>query len=112
DSQGRPEGDAVPTPEAAEPTVCVLAATPQLTVTIESGAEGRPEIHVHAGGQGLWVSRMASSLGAHVVLCGPFGGETGDIVAHLAERGGLTLRPTPYSGSNGAYVHDRRDGQR
>jgi 1-phosphofructokinase len=91
----------------------VLAATPMLTVTIESAADSDlPEMHVHAGGQGLWVARMAHALGADVVVCGPFGGETGELAAHLAEREGLRVTATPFGGSSGSYVHDRRGGAR
>lgn len=99
---------------SAGPRVCVLAPTPLLTVTIEppTSEESHPEVHVHAGGQGLWVGRMAVSLGAEVVVCGPFGGETGTVLAHLAEVERLRVRPTAYAGGNGAYVHDRRDGDR
>ena len=42
-------------------TVVVLAPSPLLTVTIEDRA-GEPDIHVHAGGQGVWQARMLSSL--------------------------------------------------
>lgn len=117
--------------EQASPSVCVLTVTPQLTVTIEPPVEvpseddvpGRDEpeggstpaddeIHVHVGGQGLWVARMAESLGAHVTVCAPFGGETGDLVAHLAGREGFDLRAVGVAGATGAYVHDRRGGER
>ncbi|WP_182113352.1 MULTISPECIES: 1-phosphofructokinase family hexose kinase [unclassified Actinotalea] len=92
-----------------EPRVCVLALTSLLTVTVEDSAHGSgPEIHVHPGGQGLWLARMASVLGARVVACGPFAGETGAAAQHLAAREGVDLRATRYDGSNGAYVHDRR----
>lgn len=100
------------------PRLCVLAATPLLTVTIEPGGGQDPagpegsEVHVHAGGQGLWLARMARSLGADVVVCGPFGGETGDVVLHLARGEDLRVRPTPNPHGTGAYVHDRRAGQR
>lgn len=101
------------TPPDAAPRVCVLAATPLLTVTIEHAADdSTPELHVHAGGQGVWVARMARSLGADVVVCGPFGGETGDLAAHLAVQEGLVVRPTAFGGSTGSYVHDRREGER
>ncbi|GCE75625.1 1-phosphofructokinase family hexose kinase [Cellulomonas biazotea] len=102
------------TDETRSPRVCVLAPTPLLTITIEAptSEESNPEVHVHAGGQGLWVGRMAVSLGADVVVCGPFGGETGTVLAHLAEVERLRVRPTAYAGGNGAYVHDRRDGER
>ena len=43
----------------AFPRLCVLAAEPLLTVTIEaSGPEvDVPDVHVHAGGPGRWISR-------------------------------------------------------
>jgi 1-phosphofructokinase len=84
-----------------------------LTVTLETGSDpAHPELHVHPGGQGLWVARMAYSLGADVVVCGPFGGETGTVLHHLAEVENLRVRPVTYIGGNGAYLHDRRGGQR
>lgn len=97
------------------PRLCVLAPTPLLTVTVEAptGGDGAPpEVHVHPGGQGLWVARMAVSLGADVTVCGPFGGEAGTVVAHLAAQEHLTVHAVAYAGGNGAYVHDRRDGDR
>ncbi|GII98489.1 1-phosphofructokinase [Sediminihabitans luteus] len=102
-----------PAEPARTPRVCVLAVTPQLTVEIEPSGptESTPEVHVHPGGQGLWLARMAYSLGAEVVVCGPFGGETGSVAAHLARAENLELRPTTTAG-NGAYVHDRTDGVR
>ena len=104
----------MPTSTPPRPTVCVLAPTPHLTVTIEpgAGASDEPDLHVHPGGQGLWVARMAESLGADVVVCGPFGGETGTVAAFLAESEGLRVRRTLVSGGAGGYVHDRRDGER
>lgn len=100
-------------PSTPSPRLCVLAPAPMLTVTIENGTDhGEPEVHIHPGGQGLWVARMARALGADVVVCGPFGGETGSVAAHLAERENLNLRAVGYAGGNGAYLHDRRDGER
>lgn len=93
------------------PAVCVLAPDPQLTVEIEADrADGGPEIHVHPGGQGLWLAGMAYSLGARVVVCGPFGGEVGAIAAHLARSEQLELRATGTAGT-GALVQDRRSGE-
>ncbi len=99
--------------EPRSPTVCVLAVAPLLTVEIEPTGphEFSPDVHVHPGGQGLWLGRMAYSLGARVIVCGPFGGETGSVIAHLAQSENLILRATA-TGGNGAYVHDRRDGER
>lgn len=98
--------------EPTAPHVVVLAPDPLLTVTVEVSAETDvPEIHVHAGGQGLWLARMARSLGATVTACAPVGGETGTVAAHLAREEGIDLRTT--SGPpTGAYVHDRRGGDR
>jgi 1-phosphofructokinase len=93
------------------PVVCVLAPDPLLTVEIEdSRTEGAPEVHVHHGGQGLWVATMADSLGARVVVCGPFGGEAGALTAHIARADGLELHPTRHGGG-GAIVQDRRSGE-
>jgi len=89
----------------------VFAPDPLLTVTVEPGND-RDEIHLHAGGQGFWVAQMIANLGVDVALCGPFGGETGRVVHSLVERNGITVRSIGTAGSNGAYIHDRRDGDR
>jgi 1-phosphofructokinase len=94
------------------PSAFVFAPDPLLTVTIEAGAEGGDEIHLHAGGQGFWVGRLIAALGVPVSLCGPFGGETGRVARLLIEQAGLALRAVETAGSNGAYVHDRRGGER
>lgn len=118
-----PTDEPTPVRRSGAPRVCVMAATPWLTVTIEppttqpvredgSVVEQHPEVHVHPGGQGLWVARMAESLGADAVVCGPFGGETGIALRALAEAEGMELRAVGYGGGNGVYVHDRRDGER
>lgn len=92
------------------PRVCVVAPEPLLTVEIETDpVRDVPEVHVHPGGQGLWVATMARSLGAEVVVCGAFGGETGEIAAHLARTRELEIRPT-HRGGGGALVRDRRSG--
>jgi 1-phosphofructokinase len=63
-------------------------------------------------GQGFWFARMLAALGARVTLCGTFGGESGAIVLTLIEREGIAVRSVMSSADNGAYVHDRRDGER
>ncbi|SFQ31583.1 1-phosphofructokinase [Amycolatopsis arida] len=91
--------------------VLVFAPSPQVTVTIED-LGGEPDLHVHAGGQGVWQARMIASLGVPVVLCAALGGETGDVLRHLIERDGISLVAVPVSARNGGYVHDRRgDGR-
>jgi len=93
-------------------SIAVLAPSPVLTVTIERGAGEDPEIHVHAGGQGFWVSRMAASLGAEVTICAPLGGESGTVLAPLLRSAGLSLRDVHADAANGCYIHDRRTGSR
>jgi len=83
-----------------------------LTVTIEQDPTGEPELHIHAGGQGLWVARMAASLGARVTLCSALGGESGQVLAGLLAVEEITLVSAASAGANGAYVHDRRGGER
>ncbi|MGW4116681.1 PfkB family carbohydrate kinase [Actinosynnema sp. NPDC004786] len=88
--------------------VAVFAPSPELTVTVEE-LDGTPDIHIHAGGQGVWMSRMIESLGAEVVLCAALGGETGQVLRHLI---GVELKARDVAARNGGYVHDRRDGGR
>lgn len=92
-------------------TVVVLAPSPLLTVTIEDRA-GEPDIHVHAGGQGVWQARMLASLGVRVVLCAALGGEAGEVLEHLLPTEGVTLVAVHTGSRNGGYVHDRRTGER
>ena len=94
-----------------EPTVFVFAPDPILTITVEAGAEG-DEIHLHAGGQGVWFTKMLDALGVKVSVVGPFGGETGRVLRALVEAEGVALRAVGTAQSNGAYVHDRRNGER
>jgi 1-phosphofructokinase len=100
-------------PNAPSNRVCVFAPAPLLTVTLET-AEGADdtEIHLHAGGQGFWIARLVEVLGAEVVLCSTFGGETGRVVRGLLEDEPLTLRSVGTGGWNGCYVDDRRSGER
>ncbi len=72
-------------------SVMVFAPAPQLTVTIEQHND-RPELHVHAGGQGIWQARMITSLGARVTLCATVGGEVGRVLAPLLAEDGITVR--------------------
>ncbi len=84
-----------------------------LSVTVESlTAEGGDDIHVHAAGQGVWVARMAAELGADAVLCGFIGGETGTVLRPLLEQLPIELRLVETGEGSGAYIHDRRDGER
>lgn len=90
----------------------VLAPDPILTITVESGERDRDEIHVHAGGQGYWIARMCGELGVGTTLVGPYGGEIGTLARHLADGAGLAVAASSTAGGNGAYLHDRRGGER
>lgn len=93
--------------------VAIFGPHPLLSITIEAlTADGGDDIHVHAGGQGVWVARMAAELGARPVLCGFIGGETGTVLRPLLEEMPVELRLTETAVDSGAYIHDRRDGER
>lgn len=112
-TRSRPDEDAAgqsTTPDHPD-AVVIFAPLPVLTVTIEERS-GEADIHVHAGGQGVWQSRMVSSLGVPVVLCSALGGETGDVLGHLLPIPDVTVHTVRVSSRNGAYVHDRRSGSR
>ena len=91
--------------------LAVFALSPLLTVTIEPGPD-RSEVHLHPGGQGFWVARMAANLGADVVLCCALGGEPGRVLWGLLEAEPVTVRAVDAGTPNGVYVHDRRSGER
>ena len=93
--------------------LCVFAPWPVVTVTVEASlADGDDDIHVQAGGQGMWVARMAASLGATVTLVGPFDDASGRAAEAMLRDEGVALRRVAARGSNGGYVHDRRAGER
>ncbi|HET6531575.1 MAG TPA: PfkB family carbohydrate kinase [Actinoplanes sp.] len=89
----------------------VFVPAPQLTVTIEQQHD-QAELHVHAGGQGIWQARMITSLGADVTLCATIGGEVGQVLEPLLAGDGIRLRTVRGEAGSGWYVHDRRTGSR
>lgn len=96
-----------------QPRVAVFGPHPMLSVAVESlTAGGGDDIHVHAAGQGVWVARMAAELGAEPVLCGFCGGEAGLVLQRLLEQLPIRLRLVETSAASGAYIHDRRGGER
>ena len=98
-------------PTSTKPQVAVLAPSMLVTVTIEDGG-AHPEVHLHAGGQGFWVARMAAALGARVALATALGGEPGAVLRSLLHIEGIALHAVTSAGDNGVYVHDRRSGVR
>ena len=93
------------------PRVAIFSANPLLTVTIERRGDG-DEIHLHPGGQGVWVARMAAELGADPVLCGFAGGESGAILTGLLMSQPGEPRLVETAGASGCIVMDRREGAR
>jgi 1-phosphofructokinase len=92
--------------------VAVFAPSPLLTITIERATDHKEEVHLHAGGQGFWVARLAATLGADVVLCCALGGEPGRMLRGLIDAESLMLRAVTTPTANGVYIHDRRSGTR
>jgi 1-phosphofructokinase len=91
--------------------VVVFAPSPVLTVTVEDHPDGA-DIHIHAGGQGVWQARMLRALGASVTMCSVFSGESGRVLHHLLDDEGFDVLAVHSTGRGGAYVHDRRGGDR
>lgn len=89
-------------------SVCVLEPEPYLEVTVEPGAHGAAELHLHPAGQGFWIARMAARLGADATIVAPLGGETGQAIGHLIEREGLRLSTVAIDDANGSVIDDRR----
>lgn len=91
--------------------VTILAPSPTLTVTVEDHPQGS-EIHVHAGGQGVWQARMLRRLQVPVTMCCVLTGEVGRVLRHLLEDEDITVQALTRDGRGSAYVHDRRGGER
>lgn len=97
----------------AKPKVAIFSPNPMVSIAIESfSADGGDDIHIHPAGQGVWVARMAAELGAEPVLCGFIAGEVGAILRPLLEQMAVKLRLVETTDASGAYVHDRRSGER
>ena len=94
------------------PKVAIFGPHPLLTVAVEERAGTGDDIHLHAGGQGVWVARMVAELGATPTLCCFVGGETGALVSALLRGTAGELRLVTTSAASGAYVVDRRSGER
>jgi 1-phosphofructokinase len=96
-----------------KPKVAVFSPNPMLSITLEAlTAQGGDDIHIHPAGQGVWVARMAAELGAEPVLCGFIGGEVGTVLRPLLETLSIELRLVETAEASGAYIHDRRSGER
>jgi 1-phosphofructokinase len=95
----------------ADVPVVVVSPALLLSVTVERGAGGGDEIHLHPAGQGYWVARMVRALGGRPILVTTSGGEAADVAAAFSPPD-LELRLVRVDGPGGVYVDDRRDGAR
>jgi 1-phosphofructokinase len=94
------------------PLVAVFSPHPILGITIERRGPDEDDVHIHAGGQGVWVARMAGEMGAHPVLCGFRGGETGTLLEPLLDALPGQRRLVETATASGTWVIDRRSGER
>jgi 1-phosphofructokinase len=93
------------------PRVTIFGPDPLLSIVIESCGEA-DDVHIHAAGQGVWVSKMVAELGAWPVLCCLAGGETGATLRPLLESLPGDDRIVRTTGASGSYVTDRRGPER
>ena len=93
-------------------TIAVLAPSVYVSITIEEGLQPEDEVHIHAGGQGIWVARMLRQFGHDPTVCAPVGGEAGETLLGLTGSWGIDLTPVWVTAPTPAYVHDRRGGER
>lgn len=91
--------------------VVIFAPSPVLEITVEEHGESG-DVHVHAGGQGVWQARMLLALGHEVELCAALSGETGQVLGHLLREEGIGVVAVRGEGRGGVIVHDRRGGER
>jgi 1-phosphofructokinase len=96
----------------ARGTVAVLAPSVSVSITIEAAGDDGDDIHIHAGGQGIWIARMLVQLGYDPLVCAPVGGESGRTLRGLTGAWGIDLQPVETIAETPAHVHDRRDGER
>ena len=94
------------------PRVVVFGPCPLLGVTIERRGADEDDVHFHAAGQGVWVTKMAGEMGAEPVLCAFNGGESGRLLGPLLDRLPGEQRLVETAAATGCYVIDRRSGER
>jgi 1-phosphofructokinase len=90
------------------PAVAVFSPAPLLAIELEPSENADADVHLHAGGQGIWVARMVRALRARVLLCAPFGGESGRALRALIEHEGVEARAVEATNANATYIEDHR----
>lgn len=103
-----PGPDAAPGPGGG---VAVLASAPALMIAVERSGDGVRDIHVHPGGQGVWVARMASRLDGRTTLVAALGGESGLALRGLIGAEGIGLHEVPVSRPSAVWISDDREGE-
>jgi 1-phosphofructokinase len=95
------------------PRVAVFAPAPVLVCTFEySHDRSDPDVALNVGGQGPWVARAITALGADAVLVVPLGGDTGRAARHLLADEPHELRAVDTTAAIACYVEERRAGKR
>jgi fructose-1-phosphate kinase PfkB-like protein len=93
---------------AHEGSVVVFGPSPLLEVSIEQHPSGSDRIRVLAGGQPVWVARMAATMGSAVTMCGLSGGRMGSMLDPLLAVEPFDRRLVASSASTGVFVVDQR----
>ena len=90
----------------------VLACSLALMVSVERDEKRQVrDIHLHAGGQGFWVARMAARLGAEVTVVSALGGEPGIALEALVRAEGLGLKSVESASPNAVWISDDEEGE-
>ncbi len=91
----------------------MFAPAPVLVCTFEySHDRSDPDMALNVGGQGPWVARAITALGADAVLVVPLGGDTGRAARHLLADEPHEVRAVETNAAIACYVEERRDGKR
>jgi 1-phosphofructokinase len=99
----------------SESSVAVLEPSPLLMIAVDTGAaddERAAEVHLHAGGQGYWVARMAAEMGGRPRLCAPLGGRPGNLLPVLMRLDGVEVDAVACHRPSAVWVSAGRDGDR
>lgn len=101
------------TRSSSDSRVAVFAPAPVLVCTFEHPHDDAdPDVALNVGGQGPWVARAVTALGARAILVVPLGGDTGRAAGHLLSDARYEVRPVETQAAIACYVEERRDGER
>jgi 1-phosphofructokinase len=89
--------------------VAVFAPAPVLVCTFEHPHDDAgPDVALNVGGQGPWVARAVTAMGAQAILVVPLGGDTGQAAGHLLSAAHFEVRPVETGAAIACYVEERR----